>query len=357
MQMTPSLWMRIGLGFVFSGFAGWFLGQSQGPKPGTPLLNLNEKAPLVTVAGQILTLESLNSEAKFELERISSQFILQAQNLALRQAALNDFAKNKGVQQRWRDVLAQELSEDNLRKTYAEQPSFKQAGSFSAQSNEVERYVLEQERNKKVGAFIEKNFSTGKIKFHQPAGMQVSFPFAIDNFPIISIGDSSLPRTPEVQMVFRYAGQVSNTAFAILTDASRENKHSIPVRLIPEWTKNAYDRGAIAYLFEVAKSRSPSEISKIHTLFLKNSPPLSELQNEAAVAGALDKVKRSLSEAGLPPPSIAKEAPPLENLPIVAQWYRDVRSNQLPLFFVDLSLVSETHPRGLDIALLEAMKL
>lgn len=354
MQLTPQILMRMGVGFVLSGFVGWYIARQQGPSIGTSVLSINEKAPLVTIGGNSVSLEQLDSESKFELEKIAAQFVLQAQNLALRQAALNDLAQTSGKKPRWRDVLANDISDTGLQKVYSEYPSFNQSGSFAAMRNEVERFVLNQERNKKLGAFIETNMGARKIKFPQPATLQLQFPFSMDEFPLVLVGDPALPKTPEVQIVFRYAGQVSNTAFSLLTAAARDNQRSIPVRLIPEWTPSDYDLTSLSYLHGLARTKSASELEKVHAVMLKNSPALSDLQNPAAIAGALDKMKKGLAELGVSSPFGPHSS---EQLRFIAEWYRDVRSNQLPLFFVDKTLVSETHPRGLDMALLEALKL
>lgn len=326
---------------------GWYWGKNSQGSRERALLTLNQDAPLVSVQGATIRLADLNSESLFKLERMNSQIIAEARNLALREAALREVSKSREVASSWRAALNSELSRENLKKVYSDYPTFRSSGDFETVFPEVERYVIEIERNKLVGNFIAEVQKKNQLSIAKYSALQVELPFEVEEYPLIEIGEQNATRTKEVQILFRYAGQLSENAFTVLEKIAADNGYLIPVRLLPELTESAYDRVAIASIMSSMRTKNVSSVMQLNQLLLKHSPRQADLSNEAIVENALSQVSNvQVVDESLYPKGFVE----------LAEWYRDVRTSKLPIFFVNKKLVSDTHPQGFAFSLLSALE-
>jgi hypothetical protein len=348
-QMLLTLRQGVALVILLSVAAGsgWLVGRHTNSQTESLLLSINESVPLVRADGRDITLADLDSESRMILERISSQFISQSYNLALRSAALRSLSKSEGVESRWRDVLATELSLQSLNKTYSEVASFKNSGTFASVFSEVERYVLEIERNKRVGQFVADRDFENNVTFLKHNGLRVELPFEVEQYPLIELGQSNGKKTKEIQVVFRYAGQLSQPLFTLIEKIALDNGYLIPVRLLPESTESEYDKVSIAEIFAARSAASLNQLTDLHRKLLKHSPALGDMDDAT-------KVGKSVREIAIQ--NLSAEIAYPKNLSVVSEWFRDVRTAKTPLTFVAKGLVSDTHPRGFAYALLSALK-
>ena len=347
MLLTLSQGITMGILVAAATVGGWYWGKNSQGSHEHAILTLNQDAPLVSVRGETIRLKDLTSESLFKLERLNSQIIAEARNLALKEAALRDIAKGRGVASSWRAVLNNELSPENLQKVYFNYPSFKGAGDFESVFPEVERYVIEIERNKLLGNFIAEVQKKNELSTPKYSALQVELPFELSEYPLIEFGSQNANRTNEVQVLFRYAGQLSENAFAVLEKIAADNGYLIPVRLLPELTESAYDRVAIASIMSSMRTEDVSSVRQLNRTLLKYSPRLADLANDSVVKSALSQVSNAQpANAALHPKGLAQ----------LAEWYRDVRTSKLPIFFVNKKPVSDTHPQGFAFSLLSALQ-
>lgn len=347
MLLTLPQGITMGILSILAAAAGWQLGSKSSVTPDNTLFALNESAPIVSVSGKQMTLAELDSVSRMELARLSAELVLRAQNLALRQFAVRHYAKQLGKGESWRDVLSSQLSDESLRKTYSDFPSFSQSGPYEIVFPEVERFVLDIERNKLLGAFIHTVGDQKELSVGIHRSLEVQLPFDVTEFPVIYLGSENGKISPEVQVIFRYAGQLSNSAFSLIEKIAHDNQLLIPVRIIPEKTPSSYDEFAISSIFEAAKSKSKSELTQLHLQLLKNSPALSELSDDGVVTEAIGKMQNQKSLEILGHQST--------NLESVSRWYRDIRTSKTPIFFVSKTFVSEVHPKGFAYAFLNSL--
>lgn len=319
-----------------------------------PLVSVNESAPLIQVGNDTVRLRDLDAPARFALHRILEQAVVQAQRFAENHAALTAIDQKKTATPSWRSLLEQELSAENLRKIYEATPSFRQSGSFDDVWPEVERFVIERERLKKVGEFLEKSYQSKQLEYVQSDLESPPMPFDVSEYPLITFGKEDGKRASEIVVLFRYGGRLSQGAFGLIADIAREQESGIAVRLVPELTNSPFDQFAFGMMFAAKElgTLSPGKLRELHEMLLKE--PISA--ENAKLGGDEQQLIASLS-AKLPGKGFAFS--PSRKLPgnavALSSWWRDVRTNRLPMFFVNGSLVSENSPRGLPDALRSAL--
>lgn len=319
-----------------------------------PLVTVNESAPLIQVGNDTVRLRDLDAPARFALHRILEQAVMQAQRFAENHAALTAIDQKKTATPSWRSLLEQELSAENLRKIYEATPSLRQSGSFDDVWPEVERFVMERERLKRVGEFLEKSYQSKQLKYMQNDLVSPEFLFDVSGYPLITFGKDDGKRTAEVVVLFRYGGRLSQGAFALIADIAREQESRIAVRLVPEVTNSPFDQFASGMMFAASEvgSLEPVKLRELHEMLLKE--PISA---ENAKSG--DNEQQLISSLAAKLPGKGYSFAPSRKLPnnavALSSWWRDVRTNRLPMFFVNGSLVSENSPRGLPDALRSAL--
>lgn len=319
-----------------------------------PLVTVNGSASLLQVGDDTVRLRDLDAPAQFALHRILEQAVTQAQRFAENHAALLALAREKNANPSWRSMLEQELSAESLKKIYESTSSLRQSGSFDDVWPEVERFVIERERLKQVGGFLEKSYQSKLLKYLQHDVVSPQFPFDVSGYPLITFGKDDGKTTAEVVVLFRYGGRLSQGAFSFIADIAREQESSIAVRLVPEITNSPFDQFASGMMFAASEigSLGPTKLRELHEMLLKE--PISA---ENAKLGYNEQQVISALAAKLPGKGFTFT--PSRTLPTnavaLSSWWRDVRTNRLPMFFVNGSLVSENSPRGFPDALRSAL--
>jgi hypothetical protein len=318
-------------------------------------VRVNEDAGLIKSGEKTIRLHDLQPSARFALSRILEQFVVQAQRSAEAQAALIEIQEKKGSSGGWRGVFSREMSKENLKKVYDENQNFRQSGAFADVWPDVERFVLERERNKFIGAFLEEKYSKQQLDYVQHDALFPEFSFDASGYPRIWFGEQFKDETPEVLVFFRYGGRLSNGFFRLIEEISREQNKRIPVRLIPEISGTAFDEFAIGALFQSQKlaAEKPETVREIHKLLLSEpvSPDAARLASEDDLIPVLKEKLRTKGIQIEGKPSVP------ENLISIAIWMRDFRNNRQPQVFVENRFVSETSPRGFPDALRSALGL
>lgn len=351
MRVTLRNWVG-GAVLLASGFsAGWLMAhKNQRPfESKNNLVSLNDEAEILKVDGQIIRLRDLNSAAQFGLHRLTEQIVLQAQRYAEDHATRASLKATADSPAEWRQIYSDQISVEKLRRVYDENSSLRQSGEFSEVWPDVERFVIDREKTRQIGLFLETRFQDKKLVFLENQPPAPELPFDVSDYPSIVIGDEFKQTAPEVVVLFRYGGRLSNSMFKLLTDLSRDNKRRIVVRLVPEFSLSEYDRVAVTALFQAQRSFSsdPQKLRAVHTLLL-DEPLVQSVAQLATPKAVISHISGKLAQLGLSLPQTA-QAP--QNFEIISAWARDVRVNRLPMIFVDKRWVSETHPRGLPDAL------
>ena len=319
-----------------------------------PLVSVNESAPLIQTGDDTVRLRDLDAPARFALHRILEQAVMQAQRFAENHAALTAIDQKKTATPSWRSLLEQELSAENLRKIYEATPSLRQSGSFDDVWPEIERFVMERERLKRVGEFLEKSYQSKQLKYMQNDLVSPQFSFDVSGYPLITFGKDDGKVTAEVVVLFRYGGRLSQGAFSLIADIAREQESSIAVRLVPEVTNSPFDQFASGMMFAASEvgALGPVKLRELHEMLLKE-PILADNTN----SGRNEQQLISALAVKLPGKGFtftpSRKQP--SNAVALSSWWRDVRTNRLPMFFVNGSLVSENSPRGLPDALRSAL--
>jgi hypothetical protein len=356
-RMTLGVWLGGAVLFGFGFGVGKYAGQMRSSElqGNTILVQVNEDAGLLKSGDQIIRMRDLQPSVRFSLSRILEQFVVQAQRLAEGQAALLDVQKKKGSSGGWRGFFSREISEENLKKVYDENQNFRLSGAFADVWPDVERFVLERERNKLIGAFLEEKYSKRQLDYVQHDVRFPELPFETSQYPRFWFGEQFKEETHEILVFFRYGGRLSNGLFRLIEEISREQRKKIPVRLIPEISGRAYDDFAIGALFQAQKKSAdkPDLIREIHNILLSEplSPDAARLVSEDDLIPVLKEKLRAKGMQIEGKPSLP------ENLISIAIWMRDFRNNRQPQVFVENRFVSETSPRGFPDALRSALGL
>lgn len=127
------------------------------------LLRLNDDAEILRFGDSIVRLRDLNAPARFGLHRIADQLVVQAQRYAEEHAARISTSAQGQPSSDWRSRFATGVSQESLRKVYESTPSFKQSGTYADVWTDVERFVIERERTRIVGEFLEKEFRRTEV--------------------------------------------------------------------------------------------------------------------------------------------------------------------------------------------------
>ncbi|NBX16449.1 MAG: hypothetical protein EBR09_03685 [Proteobacteria bacterium] len=357
MRMTLGVWLGGASLFGLGVFAGKYAGGMRGGglQSEATLLQINEDAGLIKSGERTIRVRDLQPSARFALGRLLEQFVVQAQRSAEGQAALVEIQEKKGTDGGWRGVFSREISKESLKKVYDENQNFRQSGAFADVWPDVERFVLERERNKLIGAFLEEKYSKQQLDYVQHDAIFPEFPFDASGYPRIWFGDQFKDETPEVLAFFRYGGRLSNGFFRLIEEISREQSRKIPVRLIPEISGTAYDDFAVGALFRAQKmaGEKPELFREIHKLLLSEplSPDAARLASEADLIPVLREKLRAKGMQNEGNPNVP------QNLSSITIWMRDFRNNRQPQVFVANRFVSETSPRGFPDALRASLGL
>jgi hypothetical protein len=356
-RMTLGVWLggAVLFGFGFgAGRSTHHIGSTLSSSPQS-LVSVNEEIEILQFGEQKIRLLDLPSHARFNLHRMIDQLVTQAYRHAEEAAAKLNYGANTGDAsgKDWRHLFSTKINRDNLLKIYDKTSSFRQSGAFSDVWSDVERFVIDHERGRVVGEFLEKNSGLDKIRYQDSRNSIASSPFDVSKYPLIFFGETNKPETPEVVVLFRYSGRLSQAAFKYLEETAQDSGKRIPVRLVPEDNFAEYDQFAIKSLFSAVRmfDKNPEGVKKIHMTLL-NEPVSPKLGQPASDDTLIKGLNQQFMELGLSGQSSVGLP---DNHSELSAWYRDVRASRLPMMFVGGIWISDSSPFGLRNALKVAL--